>query len=604
MKVSDYIAAYLVKKRINCNFTVPGGGAMHLNVSFGHQDGMKNVFVQHEQTAAMAAEAYYRTNNRLPLVCCTTGPGGTNTLTGVLGAWLDSIPMLIISGQVKYSATTRSTGLPLRIFGDQEFDISKLVAPVTKYAVMITDPSSVKYHLDKAIFLAEHGRPGPVWLDIPQDVQAADINPDLLAEFDEKETVNLLSKKVSDAVLDFIIDKIQSSKRPVLYAGVEIRTAGAFGVFEKVIDKLGIPVVTSFDGIDLITDDDPLYAGRAGDVGNRFGNWAVQNSDFLLVVGSRLGIRQVSYAVETWARDAFVVMVHNDPSELGKTNVHVEMPVRAEIVDFLTALDNRLDKKIDQKKEWIDKCKSWKASYPVVSESRHYTDGSPANVYWLMHRLGCLMKENTNIVSANGSACVVGASTLTIKKGQRFMINSGCASMGYEIPAAIGAAFAEPEKKVICIAGDGSIQMNLQDLQTIVFHKLNVKIFMINNAGYHSMRLTQNNLFKSFSKIGVGPESGDLGFPDMEKISSAYGIPYMKIDRNDIADEVINEMLEMEGPAFCEMFVGTEQKFEPKPSAKRLEDGTIVSPPLEDLEPFLSKDELRKIMIIPLVGEE
>lgn len=603
VKISDFIAKYLVERGIVYNFTVPGGGAMHLNVSLGHQKGMNNVFVQHEQAAAMAAEAFYRISNTLPVVCCTTGPGGTNTLTGVLGAWLDSIPMLVLSGQVKYSTTVRSTGETMRIFGDQEFDITKAVSPMTKYAEMVTQPELVKYHLDKAIFLAVNGRPGPVWLDIPLNVQSAYIDEEDFVRFDEGEMMNMIPQKASDRIISFIIEKIKTAKYPVFYSGVGIRTSGAYDEFRNVIRKLNIPVVTSFDGIDLMADDDPLYAGRAGDVGNRYGNWAVQNSDLLLVVGSRLGIRQVGYAAETWARNAFVIMVYEDSLELLKSNVHVEFPVRAETRSFLKELAENIKEPLVKKEEWFAICKNWKEKYPVVSKERHYKPDTLTNPYCFMNEFSLRVPKGTDIVSANGSACVVGANAFVIKDNQRFVLNSGAASMGYELPAAIGACFANGKKEVVCLAGDGSIQMNIQELQTIVFHKLPVKIVIINNAGYHSMRLTQNNLFKDFTKVGVGPESSDLSFPDMEKIAKAYEIPYCRIDSNEGIEKHIEEYLEIKGCAICEVFVDTEQVFEPKPSAMRMEDGTLVSPPMEDMAPFLPREELRELMLIPLVEE-
>lgn len=604
VKVSDYIADYLVSKGIVYNFTVPGGGAMHLNMSFGHKEGMHNIFVQHEQAAAMAAEGFYRIKGQLPLVCCTTGPGGTNTLTGVLGAWLDSIPMLVISGQVKYSTTVRSTGLPIRIFGDQEFDITRAVAPMTKYAEMIRIPEMVKYCLDKALFLATHGRPGPVWLDIPQDIQSAMIDPAEFVPFNEGRLRNTLPMSVSDQVLDLIVEKLKDAKRPVFYTGVEIRNHGAYGEFLDLARKLNIPVVTSFDGMDLLPEHDPLYAGRAGDVGNRYGNWAVQNSDFLLVIGSRLGIRQVSYATETWAREAFVVMVHEDPVELLKPAVHVELPVRADIRDFMRRLSERFEEAMPPKAEWVEKCASWKRDYPVVDIKRHYKSGGAVNPYHLMNELCRRVPEDTVIVSANGSACVVGGSAFLLKRGQRFILNSGCASMGYDLPAAIGACFASEKRETLCLAGDGSIQMNLQELQTIVFHKLPIKILVINNAGYHSMRQTQNNLFAGEAKVGIGPESGDLGFPDMGCIAAAYGIPFFSASTGEELDGVLDRFMAVQGYAMCQVYVDITQEFEPKPKARKLDDGTLISPPLEDMAPFLPREELRELMVIPLVGEK
>ena len=601
VKISDYIAEFLVEQGIKYNFTVPGGGAMHLNVSLGHQTGMTNIFVQHEQAASIAAEAYYRQSNELPLVCCTTGPGGTNTLTGVLGAWLDSIPMLVISGQVKYQTTVRSTGLPMRVLGDQEFDITPVVKPMTKYAEMITRPELVKYHLQKALYLAKNGRPGPVWLDIPLDIQWAYFDTDDFIEFDETEVQNTNARPVSDATLDLIIDKIKNAKRPVFYSGVEIRTDGAFDEFKEAVEKLKIPVVTSFDGIDLMTDDDYYYVGRAGDVGNRYGNWAVQNADFVLTVGSRLGMRQVGHTPESWAREAVVVMVH--PMEVTKFRVHVELPVRSNPKEFLRKLCDRIDDTLEEKTEWLTKCKEWMRDYPVVSKERHYNKDGLANAYCFMNEVSKVVKEDTPIVSANGSACVVGANAFVLKKGQRFILNSGAASMGYDLPAAVGACFAADNHETVCMSGDGSIQMNLQELQTIVFHKLPIKIFVINNGGYHSMRQTENNLFPDVSNIGVGPETGDLSFPSMEKIANAYGIPYCSIDNNMDMPEKLKKFMEIDGYGMCEIFVDTNQKFEPKPSAMKLPDGTLVSPPMEDMAPFLPREELEKIMIIPLMND-
>ncbi len=604
IRVSEYIADYLVSRGIHRNFTVPGGGAMYLNVAFGHQKGMENYFMQHEQAAAIAAEACYRVNNELPLVCCTTGPGGTNTLTGVLGAWLDSIPMLVISGQVKYALTVRSTGLPFRIYGDQEFDITNVVQGMTKYAVMVTKPEMIRYHLDKALFLCLHGRKGPVWLDIPLDVQNALIDTDDLVLFDEREMDNTLCRPVSESIIELLVQKIRNAKRPVIYSGVEIRTNGSYDIFRQVIEKLNIPVVTSFDGIDILEDEHPLYAGRAGDVGNRYGNWAVQNSDFILVLGSRLGLRQVGFTPETWARKAFVAMVYEDPVELTKNRVHVELPIRAELTEFLLTLDKGLKGENFDFSEWFSIIRKWREEYPVVDQERHYKGSENTNPYCLINELGKKLQESEVVVSGNGSACVVGAAALEIKKNQRFIINSGCASMGYDLPAAIGASFALDKRSVICLAGDGSIQMNLQELQTMVFHKLPIKILVLNNAGYHSMRLTQNNLFPEYSKVGVGPESGDLSFPNMERIASAYEIPYFAVNNNSDVENVLTDFLSKEGYAICEVFIDTSQAFEPKPSARKLPDGTIVSPPMEDMAPFLDREKLKEIMIIPLLDEE
>lgn len=599
VKIAEWIADYLVKRGIKTDFTVPGGGAMHLDMAFAHQEGLKVVYVQHEQAASIAAEGYFKASNELPLVCVTTGPGGTNALTGVMGSYVDSIPMLVISGQVKWSTTPASTMMNYRCYGDQDFDIVNTVKTMTKFAVMIDKPEMVKYYIDKALYLAMHGRRGPVWIDIPLNIQWGYIDTDDFVEFDPVELANTEPRKVSQKVIDLIIDKLKSAKRPVIYSGSEIRSSGCFEEFRKLVDRMGVPVVTSYDGIDIMEEDHPLYAGRAGDFANRYGNWTVQNSDFVLAIGSRLGVRQVNYSYETWAREAFVAMVNPDPLELVKPTIHVELPIRASYKDFIDNLDVALTEKLPERKEWLDKIHEWKAAYPVV-QKRHYEQKGLANPYALIDALSRKAKEGIITVSANGTPCVMGGSAYLIKKGSRYILNAACASMGYGLPAAIGACFAQNGKETYCLTGDGSIQMNLQELQTLVYHRLPIKIFVINNAGYHSMRQTETNLFRDMTKSGVGPESGDLGFPDMSKIANAYGIPYVSIESNNQLDSVLDKFLATEGYGMCEIFVDKDQFFEMKPIAMKNDDGTLMSPPLEDLWPFLPKEELKKIMIIPL----
>ena len=603
VKIADWMADYLVENGIKYNFTVPGGGAMHLNVAFGHKEGLNNIFVQHEQSAAIAAEAYQRIYNELPMICCTTGPGGTNTLTGVVGAWLDSIPMFIISGQVRYETTARAAGMPVRAMGDQEFDITKVVEPMTKYAVMISDPKMVKYHIQKALYLAKSGRPGPVWLDIPLNIQGGYIDTEEFIEFDPAECNNEIPPTVSEDIINQIIDKINNAERPVFNAGNGIRIADAHDEFLKVINILQIPVVTGWDSIDLIDDEHDLYIGRAGIMGDRPGNWAIQNSDLVLSVGSRLGVRQVGYNKNSWAREAEVIMIDIDEAELKKPSIHVEFPVHADAKQFLVKLFDVLEhRELKKCTSWLEKCTSWKQNYPVVLP-KHYEEKEFANVYCFIKELSKKLPEGQITVTGNGSACVVGSHAYVIKKNQRFIINSGAASMGYDLPASIGACLASDRKEIICLSGDGSIQMNLQELQTIVHHNLPIKIFVINNQGYHSMRQTQGSLFPEYTTVGVGPESNDLSFPNMSKIAFAYDIPYYAIHKNSEMSNVLDEVLKAQGYLMCEIFVDTKQKFEPKSATKRLEDGTLISPPLEDLAPFLPREELEKIMIIPMWEE-
>ena len=602
-RVADYFGEYLVSLGINTDFTVPGGGAMHLDDAFAHTDGMKCVFVQHEQSAAIAAEAYARLHKQIPLVCVTTGPGGTNTLTGVVGAWLDSIPMLVISGQVRYVTTARAANIPVRAMGDQEFDITKVVEPMTKYAVMLNDTKMAMYHLEKAIYLAKEGRPGPVWLDVPLDIQSAIVDEKDFIHFDPvKEGYKENKYDVDDNTIDKVIELIRKSKRPAYNAGNGIRIANAHNEFVESVNLLNIPVVTGFDSVDLIETDNPLFVGKGGLFGDRPGNWAIQNSDLVLSVGSRLSVRQVGYNKKTWAREAFVIMVDIDKYELAKPSIHVELPICADAKKFLTKLNKKLkEHPIERKEEWLNKCIEWKRNYPVV-QPKHYAKQELANVYCFIKELSKRIPENKVNVIGNGSACVVGGHAFEIKKGQRYIVNSGAASMGYDLPAAIGAYFAVKEE-IICLSGDGSIQMNLQELQTIVHHKLPIKMFIINNDGYHSMRQTESNLFPEHSMFGVGPhDSHDISFPDLHKISDAYGIPYYSIKNNDEMNK-IDDILKIDGFCLVEVFVDVNQKFEPKSATKRYPDGTLVSPPLEDLYPFLPREELKRNMIIPLIDD-
>ena len=631
IKLSTYVSQFLVDHGITHAFTVTGGGAMHLNDSLGHQEGLTCVYNHHEQACAIAAESYARIHNKIAALCVTTGPGGTNAMTGVVGGYLDSIPMLVISGQVRYDTTARSTGLPLRAMGDQEFDITKSAEAMTKYCEMITDPKRIRYCLEKAFYIATTGRPGPCWIDIPLNIQGSYIETDELCGFDPEGYEENLAPAIKDEDVDFIIEKINASKRPVFYAGNGIRISGGFETFKNVAELLGIPVATCWDSIDAIYDEHPLYVGRGGIMGDRAGNFAVQNADLVFACGNRLSIRQVGYNWTTWAREAYVIVNDVDEAELKKPTLHVDMPVWGDAKELLEKLEKKLlemkaagklsgsyDEPDGTKHteclfdgaDWITRCQQWKEKYPVVLK-RHYEDKNHTNVYAFIKELSSRLSEGQVTVVGNGSACVVGSHGYVIKKDQRFIINSAIASMGYDLPAAIGAAVAEhgdkalygrslkddTVKDIILVTGDGSIQMNIQELQTIIHHKMPIKIFVINNEGYHSIRQTQTNLFdKNF--VGIGPQSGDLSFPDMSKLAPAYGYSYFSCDGNEYLDEAITQTLSAEGPAICEIFVSKEQNFEPKSATKRLEDGTLVSPPLEDLAPFLDREEFYANMVI------
>lgn len=519
---------------------------------------------------------------------------------------------------------------------------------MTKYCEMVTDPHRIRYCLEKALYLARSGRPGPCWLDIPMNVQGAFVEKEELAGFDaadyeaggtgwgcldenagaqaqdyagKGEKRQVLPEPLSQDVLIQIIDKIKNAKRPVFNAGNGIRIAGGHRDFLELVELLGIPVVTGWNSIDTIWDEHSLYVGRAGHMGDRPGNFAVQNSDLVLSVGSRLSIRQVGYNYPAWAREAYVIMNDVDREELRKPTLHVELPVHADSRVFMEALIQELKNKKEKGEisfpvfgggegikgtSWIATCRMWKEKYPVVlPHHMAHTDEEPVNVYAAVKELGSRLCENQITVVGNGSACVVGGHAYIMKKGQRFISNSAIASMGYDLPAAIGAWFAGSSADIILLTGDGSIQMNLQELQTIIHHRMGIKIFLINNGGYHSIRQSQKNFFGE-PLVGVGVDSGfegpDLSFPQMEKLAEAYGYPYFAAYHNSGLAGAIERTLAVQGPAICEFFVSCDQNFEPKSSSKRLPDGTMISPPLEDLAPFLSEEEMEENMIIPRIN--
>ncbi|MCI8417943.1 MAG: thiamine pyrophosphate-binding protein [Lachnospiraceae bacterium] len=622
-RLADYVADFLVDRGITDCFTVVGGGAMHLNDALGHKEGLHCTYNHHEQASAMAAEAYARYSNRMAALCVTTGPGGTNAITGVVGGWLDSIPMLVLSGQVRYDTTARYTeqftkGLPLRAVGDQEFDIIKSVSCMCKYAVMLEEPSQIRYVLEKAFHLAVTGRRGPAWIDIPVNYQGCFVETEELPGYDPAEDEDQKPKPVDPDRVRQVLGKIYNSQRPVLYAGNGIRLSEGYEEFQKAVENLGIPVVTCWDSLDLMADAHPLYVGRAGIMGDRPGNFAVQNADLVLAVGNRLSIRQVGYNWKTWAREAYVIMVDVDEAELCKHTIHVELPICADAKDFFTVL-NRLSqegeameessgikaqgKPVFQGKAWVERCQAWKRDYPVTLPRHWEEDGAYANVYAFIRYLSSSLPRGNLTVVSNGSACVVGSHNYVIQEDARFLINSAIASMGYGLPAAIGGCIGAGGKETICIEGDGSMMMNLQELQTVLTNNLPIKIFLINNQGYHSIRQTQNNLFGEHTKVGIGPESRDLSFPSYEKLAAAFGYPYFSARSNEGMKQAVDAALEEPGAVICEIFVSPEQIFEPKSATRRLEDGTLVSPPLEDLAPFLPREEVRKnLLIAPVEG--
>lgn len=597
IKLSDYIAKWLATNNIKHVFMITGGGAMHLNDSLGKHQDLEVIYNHHEQASAMAAECYARITNRPAAVSVTSGPGGTNAITGVLGAWLDSIPMLIISGQVRYDTTVRSTGLNLRQMGDQEFDIVKTVKSMTKYAVMINDPQSIRYHLERAIFLATTGRPGPCWLDIPLNIQSAFIDEEALIGYEALE--NVINENQNKQNISEIIHRINKAERPVILAGSAIRSSGAQREFLQLLDLLRIPVVTAWNAVDCVPDDNQYFAGRPGTIGDRPGNFTVQNSDLLISLGCRLNIRQIGYNWDTFARNAFKIIVDIDPLELQKPSIKPDLPIVADVAIIIKELITDLyPEGLSPKTDWIKWCKERRQRYPVVLEEYRKTT-KRINPYCFIDVLNAYLPEGQISVAANGTASVCFFQAVNVKDGQRIIANSGCAAMGYDLPAAIGACVASNYSRIVCLAGDGSIQMNIQELQSIAFNKWPIKIFVLNNNGYHSIRQTQENFFEP-PLVGCDPASG-VGFADIGKVAYAYDIPFIRCNNHEELDYCISKTMAVDEPHICEIMLSTDQPFAPKAASRRHEDGTMASSPLEDMAPFLDRNELAENMIIELI---
>jgi acetolactate synthase I/II/III large subunit len=633
MRVADYIAEAIAGLGVGHVFLVTGGGAMHLDDALGLREDLDLVFCHHEQACAIAVEGYARTRGGIGVASVTTGPGGTNAITGVLGQWHDSVPALYVSGQVKRETTVASTHLPLRQLGDQEADIVRLVAPITKYAVSVTDPESVRYHFEKAVWLAVHGRPGPVWLDVPLDVQGADVAPECLRAFDPSRDDDTAAESLSPARADRFalspwpevtpavqaagalrgtfdrdaacvaaretLRRLAAAERPVILVGSAVRASGALDVFQRVAELLGAPLCTAWNAGDAVAGDHPLFVGRPGSLGDRPGNFAVQNSDVALVVGCRLNVRQVGYEFAAFAHHAFRIVVDIDEAELAKPTISPDLPVHADVRFFLEELERlALADPPSAHGSWVDWCRERRRRYPVIRDVG--SPGGPVDPYRFVARLADHLGDGDVVVCANGSACVVTIQAFVFKARQRLLVNSGTAGMGYDLPAAVGAAFARRAQggRVICLAGDGSIQMNLQELQTIAQHRLPVKVFVFDNEGYASIRQTQDNLFAGH-RVGEGPGSG-VTFPDLVAVAGAYGIDAVGVTRHDELDQAVATALVSEGPALVNVAMDPERTFTPRIMAERRPDGTLVSKPLEDMYPFLDREEFSDNMIGPL----
>ncbi len=593
MRIADYLIQRLSTAGAHHVFMLPGGAAMHLNDAVGRDSLLIPVCNLHEQACAIAAEAYARVTGGIGVVMVTAGPGGTNTITGLAGAWLDSTPVIFLSGQVK--TADLKTGRGVRQYGAQEIDIVSVVEPLTKYAVTITDPQTVRYHFEKALWLATSGRKGPVWLDLPLDVQGADVNPDILSGFfppsSEKDSLTELSDACSRTYALF-----NRAKRPVLLAGAGVRMAGAVDQLLSLAELWQIPVLTSWLGMDLIDADNPLYFGRPGGMAPRGANFTVQNADFILVIGSRLDQGLVGYSYENFARSAHKVIVDIDSAELAKYPMDIDLPVLADARDFLVGLLESCEMLSDvDRTSWIERCRSWQVRYPLLTDD-HIDLNQPLSTYLFSATLiDELNAQDVIVPGSSGFACEIFLLMYRFKDGQRIFHNRGTGSMGFGLPASIGACLASGGRRTICVDGDGGFQMNIQELQTVQRLKLPIKFFIINNSGFASIRSSQNGYF---NQLVCADSTSGMTLPDIRRVAAAYDLPTALIDGESDLRGQITQLLSQPGPLVCEVIVRPDEPRIPRLASTRNADGSMTSRPLEDLYPFLDRDELQQNMLI------
>ena len=601
MKLSDYVMQFIAQLGVGHVFFLPGGGAMHLVDSLGKRKDLEIVCCLHEQAVAIAAQSYAMHTNNLGIGLVTTGPGGTNAITGVCAAWIDSVPCLFVSGQVKRSDIMKGKGI--RQLGIQEADIVTLVNSITKYAVTVMEPASIRYHLEKALYLAKNGRPGPVWLDIPLDVQGSIIDEANLDGFNPAEVKEKKpdTSSIKNAVKK-IIRLLNNSQRPVIIAGDGIKISKSKDLFLDIIRKLDIPVIPTWKAMDMIHEEHELYAGRGGILGERSANFAVQNSDLLLCIGSKMDFTQTGFDTKSFARAAKKIVIDIDKNEIKKLDFRIDLKIIADARLVLEEIASQLNNiKIKDRSSWKEKIKGWRKKYPVVLKE-YYNKTGLVNPYVLVD---VLSREATSEDIINpccaGTAAEYNFQAFKIKENQKFITNHGLGPMGFELPSSIGACLANKRKRTICVAGDGGFQLNIQELETLRRLDLPVKIFIMNNDGYSSIRTMQETHFNGHY-VGNDSSSG-LTLPDIISVAAAYKIKAIRITDSSELELKIREALDFPGPIICDVLVIPGFKVAPKVASKRREDGTMVSKPLEDQWPFLDRAELESNMLIPLIPE-
>jgi acetolactate synthase-1/2/3 large subunit len=595
IKVSDLIAKTLEELQITHVFGIIGAGNVHLFDSISKHGYSEIVCVHHEQAACMAMQTYFRVNGKLAAVLLTTGAGSTNGVTGVVSAWADSIPGLIIAGNENSKFTSLEN--PLRMWGVQGYDSVEMVRNVTKYSVRTTKPELAAYEIKKAAHIALDKRPGPVWVEIPMDIQSTLVVPNMRNDFIPADSRHLVSLPNSVEIqLNNVIESLVSAQRPLLWLGHGIRLAKAEKKIEPLLSRLRIPALLSWAGIDMVDSDHPLVFGRAGVYGQRAANFILQNSDYILAIGNRLAIPQIGYDLSELARDATIDVVDIDPNEANKHQPRVREAIVSDAAVFLDALIIQLQRiEIGSKIQWIDQCNKYRNQFPWVGSEHDDRDGY-MNSYRFMERLNAFLKQDQIIVTDMGTALLCGHQVLRLKGGQRLMTSTGLGEMGFGLPAAVGASFAADRGEVMCLNCDGGMMMNLQELQTIAHHQLPIKIFIFNNDGYLMIKHTQKALFNT-GFVGTDRASG-ISCPDFSKIGAAFDLPTFRIRNWDECDEILAKVQAVVGPVICEVFMHPEQLFSPKLSLVAKDDGTLVSPPLEDLSPLMPRNLLREAMLV------
>lgn len=596
MRASDYIIEFLENQGVDHIFTVSGGGSIFLCDALGKAKKMKYVSCHHEQAASMAAEAYARVRCGLGIAMVTSGPGGTNAVTGVAGSWLDHVPHLTISGQV-FLTQTIGKHPGLRTLGVQEINIVDIVRPITKYAVMIEDAQDIRYHLEKAVYIATHGRPGPTWIDIPANIQNAHINPTALKGFDPKEYAIPLDPALKGKVAN-VVNLLKSARRPLIHIGQGVRIAGAEEEFFKLVETFRLPFVTARNANDMVSWDHELYAGRPGIFAQRGANFAVQTSDLYIAIGTRLSLAQTGYNAKDYARNAKVIMVDIDQAELDKDTINLDLKIQTDAKLFLEELIRQLSQeKLDNHQwgQWLIQCQQWKRKYPVVLPEYREQVGS-VNSYHFIDLLSDILAPNDVVVTDMGFAFQNTHQAFRVKKGQRVFTNCGLASMGWGLPAAIGACFGHEKKRTVCIAGEGGLLMTIQEMATIMHYRLPVKLFVLNNGGYLTIKQTQELGFEG-RLMGCNEESG-ISFPDFMKIAEAHRFKGMRLTSHQDLKKHLEEVMDYEGPVLCEIMMDHNQIQAPKSINRRNPDGTMKQTPLEDSYPFLDPKEVEENLSI------